>query len=63
MMTARELKILQDAADDKTYKQTAQDLRTSEQRVKNLACQLFKELQVRSKTGAVSVALRRQLID
>jgi DNA-binding CsgD family transcriptional regulator len=62
-MTATELKILQDAADDRTYEETARDLQTSEQRIKNLAFRILKKLQVRSKAGAVSVALRRQLID
>jgi DNA-binding CsgD family transcriptional regulator len=62
-MTSAELKILQDAADSKTYKETASTLNTSEARVKNLACSVFKELDVCTKSGAVAVALRRGLIE
>ena len=62
-MTTAELKILQDAANSRTYKETANDLHTSEAVVKNLACALFKEFHVCTKTGAVAVALRRGLIE
>ena len=62
-MTTAERKILQDAADSRTYKESAAELGTSEQRVKNLAHSVFKELSVCTKSGAVAVALRRGLID
>ena len=62
-MTSAELKILQDAANSKTYKETANTLNTSEARVKNLAHSVFKELSVCTKSGAVAVALRRGLIE
>lgn len=62
-MTNAELKILQDAAGDKSYKETAADLGTSEARIKNIASGAFRELDVHSKAAAVAVALRRGLID
>lgn len=63
MLTDAELRILQDAADGKSYRETAKDLGTSEAVIKNQASALFKELQVANKTNAVAAALRRQLID
>ena len=62
-MTTAELKILQDAANSRTYKETAADMGTSEARVKNIACSTFRELDVHTKAGAVAVALRRGLIE
>jgi len=62
-MTPAELKILQDAANSRTYKETAADLGTSEARIKNLACSVFKELSVCTKAGAVAIALRRGWIE
>jgi DNA-binding NarL/FixJ family response regulator len=62
-MTSAELKILQDAANSRTYKETAAALNTTEAVIKNRACGLFKELAVHTKTGAVAVALRRGLIE
>lgn len=62
-MTDAELLILQDAADGKSYRETAAALGTSEAVIKNRASALFKELDVANKTNAVATALRRQLID
>jgi hypothetical protein len=54
-------KILQDAANSRTYKETANDLHTSEAVVKNLACALFKEFHVCTKTGAADSSSDRYL--
>ena len=61
-MTTAELKILEDAANNRTYKETAAALNTSEAVIKNRACAVFKELGVNTKSGAVAAAMRRELI-
>ena len=63
MTIGERLKILQDAADDRSYKETAAELHATEGAIKQRAWSLFRKLSVRSKSGAVAVALRRGLID
>lgn len=57
------LRILQDAADGKSYKHTAADLNLHLQEIEQIAMALFREYGAENKTHLVAIALRRQLIN
>jgi DNA-binding NarL/FixJ family response regulator len=56
------LRILQDAADGKSYKSTAAALNLHIQEVEQIAVVLFREFGAENKTHLVAIALRRQMI-